>query len=72
MTPYHLPNTAGGLTTPGPTNNYIANTHYLADKDGYLGRFDQQIHVEEQSVRPFCLEPLPRSGWPRKYPLRLA
>ena len=43
MTPYHLPNTGGGYTTTGPTNNYIANTHYLADKDGYLGRFDQQI-----------------------------
>ena len=33
----------GGYTTTGPINNYIANTHYLADKDGYLGRFDQQV-----------------------------
>ena len=48
MTPYHLPNTAGGLTTTGPTNNYIANTHYLADKDGYLGRFDEQIRANNK------------------------
>ncbi len=43
LNPYNLPNTAGGWTTTGPSNNLIANTHYLADKDGYLGRFDQKI-----------------------------
>jgi hypothetical protein len=48
MTPYHPPNTQGGYTTTGPTNNYIANTHYLADKDGYLGRFDQQIRANNK------------------------
>jgi hypothetical protein len=54
MTPYHLPNTAGGFTTTGPTNNYIANTHYLADKDGYLGRFDQQIRSNNKAYFRFA------------------
>ncbi len=54
MTPYHLPNTGGGLTTTGPTNNYIANTHYLADKDGYLGRFDQQILANNKAYFRFA------------------
>jgi hypothetical protein len=54
LTPYHLPNTAGGLTTTGPTNNYIANTHYLADKDGYLGRFDQKITSNNKAYFRFA------------------
>jgi hypothetical protein len=54
MNPYHLPNTAGGLTTTGPTNNYIANTHYLADKDGYLGRFDQEITQQNKAYFRFA------------------
>ena len=54
MNPYHLPNTAGGVTTTGPTNNYIANTHYLADKDGYLGRFDQQIRSNNKAYFRFA------------------
>ncbi len=53
MNPYNAPNTAGGVTTTGPTNNYIANTHYLADKDGYLGRFDQQIGLNNKAYFRF-------------------
>ncbi len=54
MNPYNLPNTGGGYTTTGPTNNYIANTHYLADKDGYLGRFDQQIRSNNRAYFRFA------------------
>jgi hypothetical protein len=52
--PYNLPNTAGGMTTTGPVNNYIANTHYLADKDGYLGRFDQKITESNKAYFRFA------------------
>ncbi len=54
LNPYNLPNTAGGFTTTGPINNYIANTHYLADKDGYLGRFDQQISQANKAYFRFA------------------
>ena len=35
-------------------NNYIANTHYLADKDGYLGRFDQKITESNKAYFRFA------------------
>jgi hypothetical protein len=54
LTPYNLPNTTGGWTTTGPSNNLIANTHYLADKDGYLGRFDQKITESNKAYFRFA------------------
>ena len=54
LNPYNAANTAGGFTTTGPINNYIANTHYLADKDGYLGRFDQQISSQNKAYFRFA------------------
>jgi hypothetical protein len=41
--PYTPPNAVGFFSTTGPNSNLLNNTHYLADKDGYIGRFDQQL-----------------------------
>jgi hypothetical protein len=43
LNPYTPPNTVGFFSTTGPNSNLLNNTHYLADKDGYIGRFDQQL-----------------------------
>jgi Carboxypeptidase regulatory-like domain len=43
LNPYASPNTAGFYTTTGPSNNLLGYTHYLADKDGYVARFDHQL-----------------------------
>jgi hypothetical protein len=44
LNPYTPPNMPGFFSATGPNSNLIANTQYLADKDGYIGRFDQQIN----------------------------
>ena len=41
--PYNTPNTAGFYSTTGPNNNYQQNNHYLSDREGYIGKIDQQI-----------------------------
>lgn len=43
MNPYNAPNTAGFYSNTGPNNNYTDNTHYLSDREGYIGKIDQQI-----------------------------
>jgi hypothetical protein len=41
--PYNTPNTAGFYSNTGPNSNYTDNTHYLSDREGYIGKIDQQI-----------------------------
>jgi len=41
--PYNLPNTVGFYSNTGPNNNYSQNNHYLSDREGYIGKIDQQI-----------------------------
>ncbi len=42
--PYNAPNTAGFFSNTGPNNNYTDNTHYLSDREGYIGKIDQQVN----------------------------
>jgi hypothetical protein len=41
LNPYATPNQVPLYVPTGPQNNLSANTFYLADKEGYLARFDQ-------------------------------
>ena len=41
--PYNAPDTAGSFSPTGPQNNFFGPTFYLADKEGYLARFDQVL-----------------------------
>ncbi len=41
--PYATPNLAGFYTNTGPNNNYISLNNYLSDRQGYVGKIDQQL-----------------------------
>ncbi len=43
LNPYNAPDEAGTFETTGPENNLYGDTFYLADKEGYLARFDQVL-----------------------------
>ncbi len=43
LKPYNLPNLPDTFTNTGPINNYIAGNHYISDRQGYLGKIDQQL-----------------------------
>jgi hypothetical protein len=43
LKPYQIANTAGFYSATGPNNNYSDVTHYLSDRQGYVGKIDQQI-----------------------------
>ena len=46
--PYFAPNTVGNFVNTGPANNLIGNQNYLADKDGYIARFDQVLTSKDK------------------------
>ncbi|HLJ13322.1 MAG TPA: carboxypeptidase regulatory-like domain-containing protein [Bryobacteraceae bacterium] len=54
MNPYNTPNTAGFFSNTGPNNNYTDNTHYLSDREGYIGRIDQQITSDHKMFFRFA------------------
>ncbi len=43
LKPYNLPNLPDTFTNTGPVNNYISGNIYLSDRQGYLGKIDQQL-----------------------------
>ncbi len=43
LKPYSSPNLAGVYTNTGPNNNFISGNHYISDRQGYLGKIDQQL-----------------------------
>ncbi|MGH7441807.1 MAG: hypothetical protein ACREKE_03940, partial [bacterium] len=48
LDPYAAPNQAGSYVTTGPENNLAAPNEYLADKEGYLARFDQVLGPKDK------------------------
>jgi Carboxypeptidase regulatory-like domain len=43
LNPYNLPNLTPTFTNTGPNNDYISGNHYISDRQGYLGKIDQQL-----------------------------
>jgi hypothetical protein len=43
LNPYNLPNLPVTYTNTGPVNDFISGNHYISDRQGYLGKLDQQI-----------------------------
>jgi hypothetical protein len=43
LKPYNLPNLPSTYTNTGPVNNYLSGNIYLSDRQGYLGKIDQQL-----------------------------
>jgi Carboxypeptidase regulatory-like domain len=41
--PYNLPNLPVTYTNTGPVNDFYSGNHYLSDRQGYLGKIDQQL-----------------------------
>ncbi|MGA8593783.1 MAG: carboxypeptidase regulatory-like domain-containing protein [Bryobacteraceae bacterium] len=46
--PYNLPNLPNTFTNTGPVNNYFSGNHYISDRQGYLGKIDQQINDKQK------------------------
>jgi hypothetical protein len=43
LNPYNLPNLASTFTNTGPVNNFYSGNKYISDRQGYLGKIDQQF-----------------------------
>ena len=48
LQPYNLPNLPSTFTNTGPNNNYLAGNHYISDRQGYLGKIDQQLGEKQK------------------------
>jgi hypothetical protein len=43
LNPYNLPNLPVSYINTGPVNDFISGNHYISDRQGYLGKIDQQL-----------------------------
>ncbi len=43
LNPYNLPNLPSTFTNTGPVNNFYSGNKFISDRQGYLGKIDQQL-----------------------------